>query len=113
MRGLVMVIMALDHTRDYVHSAAMAFQPEDLTQTTPAIFMTRWITHVCAPVFMFCAGRRRLPPPRARRHASALSRFLWTRGLWLVVLEFTVVRAGFFFDLGSARSSCWSSGRSA
>ena len=56
LRGLVMIIMALDHTRDYIHAAAMAFQPEDLVQTTPAIFMTRWITHVCAPVFMFCAG---------------------------------------------------------
>ena len=56
LRGIVMVIMALDHTRDYVHAAAMAFPPEDLTRTTAAIFFTRWITHVCAPVFMFGAG---------------------------------------------------------
>ena len=56
LRGLVMVIMAIDHTRDFVHSAAMKFPPEDLGRTTTAIFFTRWITHVCAPAFMFCAG---------------------------------------------------------
>ena len=98
-RGLIMVIMALDHTRDFVHSAAMAFQPEDLQQTTPAIFMTRWITHVCAPVFMFTAGLGACLRLERGGTRSELSRFLWTRGLWLVVLEFTVVRAGFFFDL--------------
>jgi uncharacterized membrane protein len=95
-----MVIMALDHTRDYVHSAAMAFGPEDLTQTTPAIFMTRWITHVCAPAFMFCAGAGAFLRLERAGSKAALSRFLWTRGLWLVLLEVSVVRAGFFFNLG-------------
>jgi len=99
LRGLVMVIMALDHTRDFVHSAAMAFPPEDLAQTTPGIFMTRWVTHVCAPVFMFCAGTAAFLRLERGGTKSELSRFLWTRGLWLIVLEFTVVRAGFFFDL--------------
>jgi uncharacterized membrane protein len=103
LRGLVMVIMALDHTRDYVHAAAMAFPPEDLARTTPAIFMTRWITHFCAPVFMFLAGAgaflRPEPSTSLRPGRSGLSRFLFTRGLWLVVLELTVVRAGFFFDV--------------
>jgi uncharacterized membrane protein len=95
LRGLVMVIMALDHTRDYVHAAAMAFQPEDLSRTTAAIFMTRWMTHFCAPVFMFLAGAGAyLRPGRA-----GLSRFLLTRGLWLILLEFTIVRAGFFFGV--------------
>jgi uncharacterized membrane protein len=99
LRGIVMVIMALDHTRDYVHAAAMAFPPEDLTRTTAAIFFTRWITHVCAPVFMFTAGvSAYLRLERGGRKAD-LSRFLVSRGLWLVVLEFTIVRAGFFFDL--------------
>ena len=93
LRGLVMVIMALDHTRDYVHAAAMAFQPEDLSRTTAAIFMTRWMTHFCAPVFMFLAGAG------AYLRIAGRSRFLLTRGLWLILLEFTVVRAGFFFDV--------------
>jgi uncharacterized membrane protein len=100
LRGLVMIIMALDHTRDFVHSAAMVFQPEDLRQTTPAIFMTRWITHLCAPVFMFCAGAGAFLRLERGSTRLELSRFLWTRGFWLIVLEFTVVRAGFFFNLG-------------
>jgi uncharacterized membrane protein len=100
LRGLVMVIMALDHTRDYVHAAAMAFQPEDLRQTTTPIFMTRWITHFCAPVFMLCAGLGASLRLERGATVASLSRFLWTRGLWLIVLEFTLVRAGFFFQLG-------------
>jgi uncharacterized membrane protein len=99
LRGLVMVIMALDHTRDYVHAAAMAFQPEDLARTTPAIFMTRWITHFCAPAFMFLAGAGAFLRLERGGTRAGLSWFLFTRGLWLVVLELTVVRAGFFFDV--------------
>lgn len=99
LRGLVMVIMALDHTRDYVHAAAMAFQPEDLSRTTAAIFMTRWVTHFCAPVFMFLAGAGAYLRLQRVGTRADLSRFLLTRGMWLIVLEFTVVRAGFFFDV--------------
>jgi uncharacterized membrane protein len=99
LRGLVMVIMAIDHTRDFVHSAAMAFAPEDLARTTPAIFMTRWITHFCAPVFMFSAGIGAFLRMERGGTKSELSRFLWTRGIWLILLEFTVVRAGFYFDV--------------
>lgn len=100
LRGLVMVLMALDHTRDYVHADAMISRPEDLTQTTAAIFFTRWITHFCAPVFMFCAGIGASFWSERRGAAPAtLSRFLITRGLWLVVLEFTLVRVGFYFNL--------------
>src|SRR6185436_16623206 len=95
LRGLVMVIMALD----YVHAAAMAFQPEDLSRTTAAIFMTRWITHFCAPVFMLLAGAGAYLRLRSGASRADLSRFLLMRGLWLIVLEFTVVRAGFFFDV--------------
>jgi uncharacterized membrane protein len=98
-RGLVIVVMALDHTRDFVHAAAMAFQPENLAQSTPAIFLTRWITHFCAPFFMFSAGIGAFLRFERGGTRSELSRFLWTRGLWLVVLEFTVVRAGFFLDV--------------
>ena len=99
LRGLVMVLMAIDHTRDYIHSGAMAFQPEDLTRTTPAIFLTRWITHFCAPAFMFCAGIGAFLRLERGGTRADLSRFLATRGLWLIVLEFTLVRASFFFDL--------------
>lgn len=99
LRGLVIVLMAIDHTRDFVHAPAMAFPPEDLTQATAATFLTRWITHFCAPVFMLCAGIGAYLRLRRGGTVPELSRFLWTRGLWLVLLEFTVVRAGFFFDV--------------
>lgn len=99
LRGLVIVLMAIDHARDYIHSAAMAFPPEDLTRTTPAIFLTRWITHFCAPAFMFCAGIGAFLRLERGGTKFELSRFLATRGLWLIVLEFTLVRASFFFDL--------------
>jgi uncharacterized membrane protein len=99
LRGLVMMLMAIDHTRDFVHSAAMSFSPEDLARTTPAIFLTRWITHFCAPAFMFCAGLGAWFWLERGGTKASLSRFLWTRGLWLVVLEFTVVHFGFFLNL--------------
>jgi uncharacterized membrane protein len=94
-----MVIMTIDHTRDFVHSAAMNFPPEDLARTTPAIFFTRWITHFCAPAFMFCAGLGAWFRLERGGTVADLSRFLWTRGLWLIVLEFSLVHFGFFFNL--------------
>ncbi|MGD9902196.1 MAG: DUF1624 domain-containing protein [Vicinamibacterales bacterium] len=96
-RGAIMVVMALDHVREFVHADAMVFNAEDLARTTPILFLTRWVTHVCAPGFAFLAGlaaARRL----ARDHDRAgLSRYLWTRGLWLVVLELTVMRVALTF----------------
>src|SRR5438445_3554102 len=94
-----MVITTIDHTRDFVHSAAMNFPPEDLAQTTPAIFLTRWITRLCAPAFMFCAGLGAWFRLQRGGTLPDLSRFLWTRGLWLIVLEFSLVHLGFFFNL--------------
>ena len=94
-----MIVMALDHTREYFHSGAFSFEPDDLTRTTAALFFTRWITHICAPVFMFTAGLGAFFWLRGGRTVSQLSQFLWKRGLWLVVLELTVLRFAMTFSL--------------
>jgi len=95
-RGLIMVVMALDHTRDYFTN--LRFEPETLAQTYAALFFTRWITHFCAPMFFFLAGTSAFL--YGRRHTPGeLSRFLWTRGLWLIALEFTVVGTGWTFQI--------------
>lgn len=99
LRGLIMVIMAIDHTREFVNISAMSFNAEDLTQTTFALFFTRWITHFCAPVFMFTAGIGAYLRLQRGGTKAELSKFLWTRGLWLLLLELTVVRLTFFFDV--------------
>ena len=98
LRGAIMIIMALDHVRDFFHSAALSFAPENLARTTPAIFFTRWITHFCAPVFMFTAGLGAFLWLQRGRSKGQLSRFLLTRGLWLIVLELTVSRLAFYFN---------------
>ena len=99
LRGIVMVIMMLDHTRDFVHSGAFNFDPTDLSKTTIAVFLTRWITHYCAPVFVFLAGTGAYLQFARGKSKSELSKFLLTRGLWLIVLELTVVRFGVFLSL--------------
>ncbi|HEX3758947.1 MAG TPA: heparan-alpha-glucosaminide N-acetyltransferase domain-containing protein [Kofleriaceae bacterium] len=98
LRGAVMIVMALDHVRDYV-SGAM-FDPVDVEHTTLAYFFTRWITHFCAPTFCFLAGVAAFFASR-RRTPRDLSVFLVTRGLWLVFVEFTLVRFAWSFDIGS------------
>jgi uncharacterized membrane protein len=91
-----MVIMALDHTRDYFSNAR--FDPLDLSQTTLALYLTRWVTHFCAPVFIFLAGTGAYLSLARGKTKRELSRFLWTRGLWLVIVEVTIVSFGWSFD---------------
>ena len=99
LRGLVMVIMALDHVRDFIHRDAMLFSPTDLARTTPILFFTRWITHFCAPVFMLTAGMSAFLWWQRNGDKKQLSRFLLTRGLWLLFLELVVMRAAYYFNL--------------
>jgi uncharacterized membrane protein len=95
-RGLIMVIMALDHTRDFFTN--VPFEPETLARTWPALFFTRWITHFCAPMFFLLAGTGAYL--YGHRHAPGeLTRFLWTRGLWLIILEFTIVGTAWSFQI--------------
>ena len=95
-RGLIVVVMALDHTRDFFTN--VSFEPETLAKTWPALFFTRWITHFCAPMFFLMAGTGAYLYGH-RRTPEELTRFLWTRGLWLIVLEFTIVGTAWSFQI--------------
>jgi uncharacterized membrane protein len=98
LRGLVMIIMALDHVRDFF-SNAYSFDPTDLTQTNAALFFTRWITHFCAPVFVFLAGTGAFLSASRGKTRRELAGFLLSRGLWLVFLDlFFVHTFGWWFN---------------
>lgn len=100
LRGAIMMLMAIDHIRDYVARSAQQFLPTDLTRTTPAIFLTRWITHFCAPVFILTAGLGAYFWMTYRHHTKGeLSRLLVSRGIWLIVLEVTILRLIMFSQI--------------
>jgi uncharacterized membrane protein len=90
LRGLVMVLMALDHVRGYFTNPYR--DPTDLETTNTALFLTRWISHLCAPTFIFLAGTGAYLAGSRGKSKAQLSWFLLTRGLWIVLLGLTLVR---------------------
>ena len=98
-RGLVMVIMALDHTRDLLHSSSLTESPTNLATTTPALFFVRWITHLCAPTFVFLSGVSVYLSMKRSETLSSMSSFLRKRGLWLILLEVTLINFAIWFDV--------------
>src|SRR4051812_39146974 len=108
LRGLVMVVMAIDHTRAFFTN--VPFQPENMAHTWPALFFTRWITHYCAPLFFFLAGTGAYLYRNRTDSVGKISRFLWTRGLWLIVLEWTIIDFAWAFQPFYFGGVIWSLG---
>src|SRR5438876_8017924 len=98
LRGLVMIIMALDHTRDFFHKDALTDDPTNLITTTPILFFTRWITHLCAPIFVFLAGTSAWFQS-LRKSKKELSLFLIKRGVWLLFIDVFIMTFAFTFDI--------------
>ena len=95
-----MIIMALDHVRDLMHVDSITQSPTNLTTTTPFLFFTRWITYLCAPIFVFLAGTSVYLAMKSSNNITATRSLLLKRGFWLILLEFTVVNFGLYFDIG-------------
>ena len=100
LRGLVMAVMALDHTRDFFGTSG--FNPRDVME--PTLFLTRWVTHFCAPTFIFLAGLSAFLYGRGRS-TEELSRFLLIRGLWLILIDLTLIKFGWRFEVDLYRLS--------
>jgi uncharacterized membrane protein len=94
LRGLVMAVMALDHTRDFFGTSG--FNPRDVME--PTLFLTRWVTHLCAPTFIFLAGLSAFLYGRGRS-TDELSRFLLIRGFWLILIDLTLIKFGWRFEV--------------
>ena len=99
-RGIVMVIMALDHTRDFLLQNALTQTPTDLSNTYPALFFTRWITHLCAPTFVFLSGVSAYISAKRQNNVSESRKFLLIRCIWLIFLEFSIISFGIWSDIG-------------
>lgn len=96
-RGLAMIIMAIDHVRDFFHITAFTDDPLNLATTTPLLYFTRWITHFCAPIFVFLSGTS-IYLQSLRKTKKELSAFLIKRGLWLIFVEFAIISFSWTFD---------------
>jgi uncharacterized membrane protein len=94
-----MILMALDHVRDLMHITSVTQQPTDLATASPALFLTRWVTHLCAPTFVFLSGVSACLSIKREGGAAAGANFLLSRGIWLIVLDFTLVNFGVWFDV--------------
>ncbi len=99
LRGIVIILMALDHTRMYFGDGSWFADPTNLSTTTPLLFFTRWITHFCAPIFIFLAGTSAALYGARQQNTRQLFRYLLTRGLWLIFLELVVVNFAWTFDI--------------
>ncbi len=99
LRGVVMVIMALDHARMYFGMGSWFADPTNLSTTTPLLFFTRWVTHFCAPVFVFLAGTSAFLYGSRNKTKKEVSWFLFTRGVWLLFIELIIVGFGWTFDV--------------
>lgn len=97
LRGIAMAIMALDHTRDYFHIGANLDDPLNLATTTPLLYFTRWITHFCAPIFVFLSGTS-VYLQGLRKTKKQLGAFLIKRGLWLIFAEWVIVAMAWTFN---------------
>jgi uncharacterized membrane protein len=112
LRGLIMIIMALDHTRDFFHTTAFTEDPLNPATTNPALFFTRWVTHFCAPLFVFLSGTSAYLQS-LKKTKKELSLFLIKRGVWLILVEITLINLVFSFDLHFSQvalTTIWSIG---
>jgi len=97
LRGIIMIVMALDHTRDFFSN--YKGDPLDFQHASLALFFTRWITHYCAPVFVFLSGASAFLSLSRGKTKNQAAWMLFTRGVWLIILELTIIRLGWAFNL--------------